>query len=156
MLTTVEVGLTAVTLPGTAFEVVRASRVTVAGCPTFIFTASASGKPVTTCRFDRSDRVMNVLDDEDEPELDEEPLPDDPAEPPAPLLPPPLLPLEPLPELPDELLEEEAADDPPPETVCPTLPFTAVMVPAKGAVRVVSARVLVSAVTVAWAWVTWA
>jgi hypothetical protein len=50
----------------------------------------------------------------------------------------------------------ELADDPPPETVWPTLPLTAVMVPAKGAVRVVSDRVLVSVVTVACACVTWA
>ena len=78
--------------------------------------------------------VMNELDDEDEPDEDDE----DP---------------EPEPELPEPELELEDAEDPLPLMVWPTDPLTAVMVPAKGAVRVVSATVLASWVTADWAWV---
>ena len=125
-------GMIAVTLPATVVAV-RALRVAVAGWPTLIFTAFASGNPATTCRFPRVAMVMKALDDpEDDEELDdadEDPVPE---------------------------LEPEDADEPLPLTVWPTDPLTAVMVPAKGAVRVVSDRVLVSWVTVDWAWVTWA
>ena len=56
--TVVELTSIWVTLPCRA-TLVSALNVTVAGCPTLIFTASVSLNPATTCSEVRSVRVMN-------------------------------------------------------------------------------------------------
>ena len=142
LLTVVDVLLTALTWPA-AVTLGKASNVTVAGCPTATFGASASAKPAMTWRWDRSEMTRNAEELEellDELDADEpapaEPAPADPdaAEPDA--------------AEPDAAPAAEPAADPPPAavvlaeppplTVSPTEPLSVVMVPLIGAVSVVS------------------
>src|SRR5271154_3907744 len=62
-----EVGDTDATTPATSVEG-RAASVTVAGCPTAIFVASASAKPATTSSRWRLSMVTKAVEDD---ELDE-------------------------------------------------------------------------------------
>jgi hypothetical protein len=90
---------------------------------------------VTNADDELDDEPVEALDEELAPPLDEPPKE--------------LAPLEPLPaEEPDEEFDD------PPLTVCPTVPLRVVTVPLIGAVRVVSASVFWSEVTVAWSSVT--
>jgi hypothetical protein len=154
LLTTDEVGETAVTTPLTSV-LARAESVTVAGCPTAIFAASASAKFATTSRLSSPSMVMKVDDelDDEEPVLDVPVLdvpvldapPEDPV-PPAVDVPLPLPPAE-EPAVPDDVPVEEVAVepvdalvvDPDPLTVSPTELLTAVTVPLINAVSVVPA-----------------
>jgi hypothetical protein len=123
----------------------RALRVTVAGWPTFILTASASGNPATTCRFPRVARVRKV--EEELPEVEEE-LPEVDEEPDA--APPEADPAEAEAE-PEEEVAAPVELAPPPEMVSPTVPFKAMTVPENGAVSLVSDRACWSLLTFCWA-----
>lgn len=123
LLTNVEVGEIVVTVPGNV-TFGSAENVTVAGCPTFTFTASASASPTLTAMLDMSVRVMNPLelealpDDEDD-ELDDcEPPPAFAADPPpaAPPAPPPALAVLDPPEDPDDVDVPDVVAEPPPLT----------------------------------------
>ena len=91
--------------------------------------------------------------DDDEP-VDDEPLPVAPVDDePVPVAPADEVP---LPDAPDPLAEEPDDElEPPPLTVCPSWSFTVTTVPLIGAVRVVSATVFWSEVTVCLSWRTW-
>jgi hypothetical protein len=85
--------------------------------------------------------VMKLEDDEpvdDEP-VDDDPVDDEPVE---------ELPVEPVAPVEEASESSDVELDPPPDTVSPTWSFTAVTVPAIGAVRVVSLAVCWSVVTV--------
>ena len=162
MLTTDEVGDTAVTTPLTSV-LARAESVTVAGCPTAILEASDSAKLATTLRLPSPWMVMKLDEelDEEDPLLDE-PLLDEPPEDVLPPLDDVPLPLPPAdePDDPDEPVPVEVVveldpvdallDDPDPLTVSPTELLTAVTVPLINAVSVVPARAFWSVVTVTW------
>ena len=61
LLTNVDVGEMLVTEPGNV-TFGNAENVTVAGCPTFTFTASDSAMPTLTAKLDMSVKVMNPLE----------------------------------------------------------------------------------------------
>jgi hypothetical protein len=143
LLTTVEIGLTAVTLAGTGVAPLRALNVTLADCPVLIFVASASANPATTSRLDRLERLRKAEDELDEPE--DEPVDEEAdgvaAAAPEAVAPLPAEPVEPEPDEPDPDEPDPDEPFPPPATVWPTVPLRAVTVPSNGAVRVVSERV---------------
>src|SRR5216683_1390840 len=112
----------------------RAGKVAVPGWPTLTLAASVSLKPAFICSPLRSTRVMNGLELDDD-ELDDELDADDADE-----------------------LDDEAALLPLPETVWPTMPLTAPMVPSWGAFSTVpssascaDARPASEVVSAAWA-----
>lgn len=136
MLTTVDSRAMAVTVPATVV-LGSAFSETTAGWPTASLVESVSEKPATTWRLVRSVRVMKAEEELDEalevpdpepPAVEPDPSPDPVPEPPV--------------DAEAELDTELVDDEPEPLTVWPMLLFTAVIVPALGAVSVVAASVI--------------
>jgi hypothetical protein len=130
--------------------VLVAWKVTVAGWPTFTEAASASATFAVTVRVDRSASTMNPLVDEDD--VPDEPLPDEPV--PDDPVPDDPVPDDPVPD--DPVPDDEEDAEPPPLTVCPTLPDTETTVPACGAASRVWSTTFCAWATATLALFSWA